>query len=67
MPELDYDLNTLLSDVVSRGASDLHLIPGIPSPGSGGLSSLPYQPVDAEGIEARGRLHVGGAKKGLRR
>mgnify|MGYP001597602234 CR=1 FL=1 len=52
MPELDYDLNTLLSDVVSRGASDLHLIPGIPPIArvGGTLGSLPYQPVDAEGI-----------------
>ena len=49
---LEFDLATLLQDVVSRGGSDLHLIHGIPPIAriSGEIGALPYAALNSEGI-----------------
>lgn len=46
------DLSTLLSDVVSRGGSDLHLIHGIPPIAriAGEIGALPYPAMSSEAI-----------------
>lgn len=46
------DLSTLLTDVVSRGGSDLHLIHGIPPIAriAGEIGALPYPTMESEGI-----------------
>src|SRR3989338_417319 len=46
----DLSLGTLLQDIVSRGASDLHLISGIPPVAriSGEIGALPYPPMNSE-------------------
>jgi twitching motility protein PilT len=52
MPTLEFDLATLLQDVVSRGGSDLHLIHGIPPVAriAGEIGALPYAALTSEGI-----------------
>src|SRR5579885_2004513 len=52
MPALEFDLPTLLQDVVSRGRSDLHLIHGIPPIAriAGEIGALPYSALTSEGI-----------------
>ncbi len=52
MASPEYDLATLLGDVVARQGSDLHLVAGLPPIGriAGALGSLPFAAVDAEGI-----------------
>lgn len=52
MASLDYDLPTLLRDLVARGGSDLHLIHGIPPIAriSGEIGALPYSAATSEGI-----------------
>ena len=52
MPVLEFDLPTLLQDVVSRGGSDLHLIHGIPPIAriAGEIGALPYTALTSEGI-----------------
>lgn len=54
MAALEFDLPTLLQDVVSRGGSDLHLIHGIPPIAriSGEIGALPYPTLNSEGIQA---------------
>ncbi len=49
----EYDLTTLLQDVVARGGSDLHLIHGIPPIAriSGEIGALPYSPVTSDLIK----------------
>jgi len=49
---LDFDLATLLQDVVSRGGSDLHLIHGIPPIAriAGEIGALPYAALNSDGI-----------------
>jgi len=50
----EYDLSTLLQDVVARGGSDLHLIHGIPPIAriSGEIGALPYSALTSESIKA---------------
>ena len=45
-----FDISGLLADAVARGASDLHLIPGIPPIArvSGEIGALPYPPMSAD-------------------
>ena len=52
MPTLEFDLTTLLQDVVSRGGSDLHLIHGIPPIAriAGEIGALPYAALTGDGI-----------------
>jgi twitching motility protein PilT len=52
MPPLEFDLTTLLQDVVGRGGSDLHLIHGIPPIAriAGEIGALPYAAVNSEAI-----------------
>lgn len=52
MPVLEFDLPTLLQDVVSRGGSDLHLIHGIPPVAriAGEIGALPYVALSSDGI-----------------
>ena len=52
MPLLEFDLATLLQDVVSRGGSDLHLIHGIPPIAriAGEIGALPYAALTSDGI-----------------
>lgn len=49
---LEFDLATLLQDVVSRGGSDLHLIHGIPPIAriAGEIGALPYAALTSESI-----------------
>lgn len=49
---LEFDLATLLQDVVSRGGSDLHLIHGIPPIAriAGEIGALPYPALTSESI-----------------
>jgi twitching motility protein PilT len=50
---LEFDLATLLQDVVSRGGSDLHLIHGIPPIAriAGDIGALPYAALTTESID----------------
>ena len=52
MPVLEFDLATLLQDVVSRGGSDLHLIQGIPPIAriAGEIGALPYPAMTTDSI-----------------
>ncbi len=51
---LEFDLATLLQDVVSRGGSDLHLIHGIPPIAriAGDIGALPYAALTSDSIMA---------------
>ncbi|MBI3554418.1 MAG: PilT/PilU family type 4a pilus ATPase [Elusimicrobia bacterium] len=53
MASPEYDLTTLLQDVVARGGSDLHLIHGIPPIAriSGEIGALPYSALASDGIK----------------
>ena len=53
MPRLDFDLTTLLKDVVSRNGSDLHLIHGLPPivRVGGELGTLPYAALSSGNIQ----------------
>lgn len=52
MPPLEFDLATVLQDVVSRGGSDLHLIHGIPPIVriAGSIGALPYPALTSDQI-----------------
>ena len=52
MPMLEFDLATLLTDVISRNASDLHLIHGIPPVAriGGEIGALSYPALTAKSI-----------------
>ncbi|MBI4677993.1 MAG: PilT/PilU family type 4a pilus ATPase [Elusimicrobia bacterium] len=53
MAPLEFDLVTLLTDIVARGGSDLHLINSIPPLARicGQIGTLPYPPLTPEGID----------------
>ncbi|MBI5622689.1 MAG: PilT/PilU family type 4a pilus ATPase [Elusimicrobia bacterium] len=53
MAKLEYDLVTLLTDIVARGGSDLHIIKDIPPLARicGQIGTLPYPPLNHEGID----------------
>lgn len=52
MAQMEFDLATLLQDVVSRGGSDLHLIHGIPPVAriAGEIGALPYPALNTDMI-----------------
>ncbi|MBI5208885.1 MAG: PilT/PilU family type 4a pilus ATPase [Elusimicrobia bacterium] len=54
MPGPDFDLVALLTDVVARGGSDLHLINGIPPLARicGNMGTLPYPPLNPDSLNA---------------
>ena len=54
MAALEFNLTTLLQDVIARGGSDLHLIHGVPPIAriAGDIGALPYATLASDSITA---------------